>query len=69
VAAAKAVLDAVLSCCMSCRTYTWIDGDEARARVSYVLASGAVVAFGKFVRQLVLWAGFGWCKLLLVNFC
>lgn len=29
------------------RTYTWIDEQEARPNVSYVLASGSTVAFGE----------------------
>eukprot|EP00882_Tetradesmus_deserticola_P006875 GHRQ01007242.1.p1 GENE.GHRQ01007242.1~~GHRQ01007242.1.p1 ORF type:complete len:170 (+),score=30.73 GHRQ01007242.1:122-631(+) len=29
------------------RTYTWIDDTEARANVSYVLASGSALAFGE----------------------
>uniref|UniRef100_A0A383WP24 FHA domain-containing protein n=1 Tax=Tetradesmus obliquus TaxID=3088 RepID=A0A383WP24_TETOB len=29
------------------RTYTWIDDAEARANVSYVLASGSTLAFGE----------------------
>lgn len=29
-----------------CRTYTWIDDQEARPNVSYVLASGSKIAIG-----------------------
>lgn len=36
---------------LCCRTYTWIDDQEARPNVSYVLASGSTVAFGALLSQ------------------
>jgi hypothetical protein len=39
----------------SCRTYTWIDEQEARPNVSYVLASGSTVAFGESIWQQRPW--------------